>query len=46
MSRSMIASIITVTQVSIELREKKKVDKNIDIRVKHNTNNPYENGDE
>jgi len=33
MSRSMIASIITVTQVSIELWEKKKVDKNIDIRV-------------
>ena len=41
----MITSIDTVTQVSIELREKKKVNKNMGISIEHNTNNTYENGD-
>jgi hypothetical protein len=45
MSRGMITSIDTVTQVSIKFREKKKVNKNMDINVKHNTINTYENGD-
>ena len=46
MSRGMLTSIDTVTQVSIKFREKtrKKVNKNMDIRVKHNTYNTYENG--
>jgi len=40
----MVTSIDTVTQVSIKFREKKKVNKNMDISVKYNTNNTYENG--
>jgi len=34
MSRGMITSIDTVTQVSIKFREKKKVNKNMDISVR------------
>ena len=45
MIRGMITSIDTVTQVSTKFREKKKVNKNMNISVKHNTNNTYENGD-
>jgi len=41
----MVTSIDTVTQVSIKFRKKKKVNKNMGISVKHNTNNTYENGD-
>ena len=41
----MIISIDTVTQVSIKVREKKKVNKNIGINTEHNTNNTYEYGD-
>jgi hypothetical protein len=43
--RGMIISIDTVTQVSIEVREKKKVNKNIGINVEHNTNNTHEYDD-
>jgi len=39
MSRGMITSIDTVTQVSIKFRKKKKVNKNMDISIEHNTNN-------
>ena len=45
MSRGMVTSIDTVTQVSIKFREKKKVNNNMDISVKHNTNNTCKNGD-
>jgi len=41
----MILSIDTVTKVSIEIREKKKVNQNIGINTEHNTNNTYEYGD-
>jgi len=42
----MIISIDTVTQVSIEVREKKKVNQTISINIEHNTNNTNEYGDE
>jgi len=45
MSRGMIISIETVSQVSMRFGEKKKVDKNMGISIKHNTNNTYEKGD-
>jgi len=45
MSRGMITSIDTVTQVSIKFRKKKKVNKNMGISIEHNTKNTYENGD-
>jgi len=44
-SRGMIISIDTVTQVSIEVPEKKKINKNIGINIEHTTNNTYEYGD-
>jgi len=31
--------------MSIQVREKKKVNKNIGINIEHNTNNTYEYGD-
>ena len=49
MSRGMITSIDTVTQVCIKFRKKKKVNKNMGISKEHNrehyTNNTYEHGD-
>jgi len=42
--RGMIASIDTVTQVSIKFRKKKKVNKNMGTSVEHNTNNTCEHG--
>jgi len=45
MSRGMITSIDTVTLMSTKFRKKKKVNKNIGIRIEYNTNNTYENGD-
>ena len=44
-SRGMIISIDTVTQVSIEIREQKELNKNIGINVEHNKNNTYEYSD-
>ena len=41
----MIISIGTVTQVSIKVRKKKKVNKNICVNMEHNTINPYKYGD-
>jgi len=38
----MITLIDTVTQVSIKVRKKKKVNQNIGINIEHNTNNTYE----
>jgi len=43
--RQEIISIDTVTQMSIEVREKKKVNKNIGINVEHNKNNTHEYAD-
>jgi len=40
----MITSIDTVIQVSIKIRKKKKVNKNMGINTEHHTNNTYENG--
>ena len=45
MSRGMITSIDTATQVSIKFRKKKKVNKNMGISIEHNTKNTHENGD-
>jgi len=45
MSRGMITSIDTVTQVSIKFRKKKKANKNVDINIEHSSNNTYEYGD-
>jgi hypothetical protein len=45
MSRGMITSIDPVTQVSIKFRKKKKANQNMGIRIEHNTNNTYEDGD-
>jgi len=45
MSRGMITSKDTATQVSIKFRKKKKVNKNMGISIEHNTKNTYENGD-
>ena len=45
MSRALITSIDTVTQVSIKFRKKKKANKNMGISIQHDTNNTYENGD-
>jgi len=44
-SRALITSIDTVTQVSIKFRKKKKANKNMGISIQHDTNNTYENGD-
>jgi len=41
----MIASIDTVTQVSIKFLKKQSSSKNMVISVEHNTNNTYANGD-
>ena len=41
----MITSIDTVTLVSITFRKKKKLNKNMGIRIEQNANNTYENGD-
>jgi len=41
----MITSIYTVTQVSIKVRKRNKVNKNIGIIVEHNTNDTYEYDD-
>jgi len=45
MSRGMITSVDTVTQVSIKFRKKKKSNKNMGISIEHHTNKTYENGD-
>jgi len=45
MSRGMIISIDTVTQVSIKFRKKHNSNKNMVISIEQNTNNTYENGD-
>ena len=44
-SRGMIISIDTVTQVSIEIREQKELNKNIGINIEQNANNTYEYAD-
>jgi len=44
-SRGMITSIDTETQVSIKFLKKNKVNKNIGINIEHETNHTYENGD-
>jgi len=44
MSRGMITSIDTATQVSIKFWKKKKVNKNMGISIEHDTKNTYENG--
>jgi len=45
MSRGMITSIDTVTQVSIKFRKKQNSNKNMVVSIEHNTNNTYENGE-
>ena len=39
-----ITSIDTFSQVCIKFRKEKKVNKNMGMRIEHNTNNTYENG--
>jgi len=45
MSRGMITSIDTVTQVSIKSLKKKNSNKNMGVSIEHNTKNTYEHGD-
>jgi len=45
MSRGMITSIDTVTQVSMKFRKKKKANKNVSINIEQDTNNTCEHGD-
>jgi len=45
MSRGMVTSIDTVTQVSIKFRKKQNSDKNMVVSIEYNTNNTYENGE-
>jgi len=45
MSRGMITSIDTVTQVSIKFQQKKKETKNMGRNIEHNTKHTYEYGD-
>ena len=45
MSKGMITSIDTVTQVSIKFRKKKNSNKTVVISIDHNTNIKYQKGD-
>jgi len=45
MSRGMITSIDTVTQVTIKFWKKKNSNKTKGISIDHSTNNTYEKGD-
>ena len=45
MSRGMITSIDTVTQVFIKFQKRKKANKNMGISKEQNTKKTYENGD-
>ena len=45
MSRGMVTSIDTVTQLSIKFQKKQNSDKNMVVSIEYNTNNTYENGE-